>query len=267
MRTKLKDELQRRWKTNFSSKEIPILLATLPSVDLSIVGDELQTYLLKEVVEVCRPIVQYFKPNVPPTTIENNLRLEWGRLLSGKTSKHVNATAPKATTYRRFWEAAATVSPFLSISLVALSCLTISEACVERGFASLEATITEARNQLSDSRVSDLMFLSNRIERLNAPPQSDEPELKIDQADAETLLAFILEGFKTTNRKRQRKELKRNDLIGVKYFDDTGKAYIATCTLVRVDRNKEGSWHVKWTKSGEESIWDPDQDWEWLPIQ
>ena len=71
---------------------------------------------------------------------------------------------------------------FLSIALLVLSQLAISEASVERGFAVLEATVTEARNQLSDARVQQLMFLGNR-EVYETTVQ--EPNFTIDQPDAE----------------------------------------------------------------------------------
>ena len=49
------------------------------------------------------------------------------------------------------------------------------------------------------------MFLGNR-EVYETTVQ--EPNFIIDQPDAESLLALMVEGLRTINRKRQRKELK-----------------------------------------------------------
>ena len=105
----------------------------------------MKEFIIQEVLEVCTPIVEFFKPHVGVQIIDQQLRLQFGRVLAGTVADHVKRTAPTATTYRRYWQAASLEAPFLSIALLVLSQLAISEASVERGFAILESTITEAR--------------------------------------------------------------------------------------------------------------------------
>ena len=68
--------------------------------------------------------------------------------------------------YLRFWNSAGLIAPFLCLLLPFLARLAISEASVERGFATMNDIITEHRLGLHDSTVERLLFL-NRHSRVN----------------------------------------------------------------------------------------------------
>jgi hypothetical protein len=115
------------------------------------------------------------------------------------------------------------------------------------------------------------MFLANSVhtfERSNTA----EPDFAIDQSQAENLLALLVDGIKTTCRKRARKELKRGDRVAVKFFETTGekRGYVSVATLQRIDRSAGAdsvSWIVKWEGSPEEAVWNPIEDWEFFVVQ